>query len=319
MTCSPVASAAIAVVVFVAPIFAAPLLVETPVPTPPPSAWTAEHKLFVQDAAWSPDGKRIAFSRYDASGPYAAKNWTIWIAGRDGSNPRAVLRGAVSCVFSPDGNRLAAGMLFDGDWEVVTVRADGTDLKRITNRKGSDYLPAWSPDGSFLVYCADVEGSHDLYRVGVDGTGLKRLTHGSGKAFNPAFSPDGKRIVFYLETGDRHDQIWTLDLATGREERVTDGTGHNFFPSFLPDGRIAFSGQPDGGERRLMVVSKDGARFDPLGPAGINVARWSPDGKEILFLGGPDKGEIRRMAADGTGAAVLLATASLADSPPPPR
>ena len=297
-----------------------PPAAETPTPTPasaPKSPWaTNERKLFVQDVAWSPDGKRFAFSRYDAAGPYDAKNWTIWIADRDGSNPRPVLRGAVWASFSPDGSRLAAGQMVDGDWEIVTVRADGTDVRQVTRRKGADHTPAWSPDGSFLVYAAEDEPRHNsLYRIALDGSSIKRLTNDPATDYNPAFSPDGRRIVFYREKGDKHDQVWTLDLATGRETRVTDGTGHNFFPAFLPDGRVAFSGQPDGGERRLMVVSKDGSRVEPIGPPGINVARWSPDGSEILFLAGPDRGEIRRMSADGTGAAVRLSTSSLPAAP----
>lgn len=307
----------LAATAIVAAAVAAPLLDQTPaspVPTRPAPAASNEWKLFLQDVAFSPDGKRIVFSRYSAAGPYAAKNWAIWIADRDGTHPHVVLRGAVWASFSPDGERLAAGMFVDGDWEIVTVRTDGTDLRRVTRRAGSDHLPAWSPDGKFLVYCAEAEGSHDLYRINVDGTGQTRLTHDPAKAYNPVFSPDGKRIVFYLEKGDKHDQIWTLDLATGAGTRITDGTGHNIFPTFLPDGRIAYSGQPDGGERRLIVVSKDGKRSEPLGPPGIFIARWSPDGSEVLFLGGgPDKGEVRRMSADSTGVAVRLSTASLSD------
>lgn len=97
-----------------------------------------EHLLFLQDVAWSPDGRRFAFSRYDAAGAYDSKNWTVWIANRDGGNPRIVLRGALVASFSPDGERLAAGMLFDGDWEIVTARTDGTDVRRLTRRAGRD-------------------------------------------------------------------------------------------------------------------------------------------------------------------------------------
>ena len=274
-----------------------------------------EHLLFLQDVAWSPDGRRFAFSRYDAAGPYEDKNWTVWIADRDGGNPHIALRGALVASFSPDGERLAAGMLFDGDWEIATARTDGTDVRRLTRRVGRDALPAWSPDGRTIVYAAEAEGGFDLYQIAVGGGEARRLTHDPAGDYNPVFSPDGRRVVFYRETGDQHDQVWTLDLATGREERITDGSGHNIFPVFLPDGRIAYSGQPDGGERRLVVVSADGARREPLGPAKIFYARWSPDGREVLFLIQDGKGQIHRMTADGSGVAVRLDTTSRASRP----
>jgi Tol biopolymer transport system component len=275
-----------------------------------------EHKLYLQDVAWSPDGRRFAFSRYSAPGPYNDKNWEVWVADRDGSHPRKVLHGAVYTNFSPDGKRLAAGMLFDGDWELVTVGLDGGDLRRLTHRAGKDELPVWSPDGKFIVYCAQVDGNFELYRIPAEGGEPVRLTTSPEGEYNPVFSRDGRRLVFYREKGDRHDQVWTLDLATKREARVTDGTGHSFFPSFRSDGRIYFSGEA-GGERRLVVASADGKRFAPLGPAGIFMARWSPDGKEILFLVEKGEGKIFRMGADGQGMAVRLDTAPLGDSSAP--
>src|SRR5262249_2943416 len=60
----------------------------TPTPTPSASAAANARRLFLQDIAWSPDGRHFAFSRYEAVGPYTDNNWTIWIADRDGSNPR---------------------------------------------------------------------------------------------------------------------------------------------------------------------------------------------------------------------------------------
>lgn len=283
-------------------------------PAAPAAAEEPKHLLFLQDVAWSPDGRRIAFSRYSADGPFDNKNWKIWIADRDGAHPRPVLDGAVYTSFSPDGQRLAAGRLFDGDWELVTVRTDGSDLRRLTRRAGEDEVPSWSPDGKSLAYSAMVDGNLDLYQIPAEGGAPRRLTTDPAKDYNPVFSPDGRRLVFYRETGDRHDQIWTLDLATGRESRLTDGTGHNFFPFFLPDGRIAFSGQRDGGERRLFIASADGRSVEPVGPPSIFFARPSPDGKEILFLIQGQK-IIQRMGADGQGAAKLLDAATIQDSP----
>ncbi|MBI2930270.1 MAG: hypothetical protein HYY16_01345 [Planctomycetes bacterium] len=57
---------------------------------------------------------------------------------------------------------------------------------------------------------------------------IRRLTtnipHGThAEAY---FSPDGTKLVLQaIRQGDRADQIYVLDVATGRIERVSDGRG----------------------------------------------------------------------------------------------
>lgn len=285
---------------------------EEEVPMPTPRA-APDHKLFLQEIAFSRDGRFFAFSRYEGAGPYDGRRWTVWIADRDGSHPRVALRGAVGASFSPDGERIATSRTVDGDEEIVTARLDGSDLVRVTRRPGRDTSPAYSPDGRWLVYDAEVDGNLDVYRIDVEGkTGPHRLTSDPARDYNPVVSPDGRSVVFYRETGDNQDQIWTLDLATGREVRITDGTGHSFYPTYLPDGRIAFSGKRPGGQRRLYVTSADGKRQEPVGPDGVFYARFSPDGKEALYLIERGKGEILRMAADGSDSALRLDAAAMA-------
>lgn len=291
-----------------------------PTPTPAPAAAASPREMFLQDVAWSPDGRSVAFSRYAGVGPYDPLNWAVWVADRDGANPRVVLRGALYGSFSPDGERLVAQQRIDGDWELVTARRDGSDLRRLTRRAGDDHVPAWSPDGKSVVYTADVDGNQDVWQLDAGGGIPRRLTSDPAADYNPVVSPDGRRIVFYREKGDDLDQVWTRDLATGEETRVTDGGGLNYYPCFLPDGRVAFSGARDGGERRLMVASADGRRFAPVGPPGINFARWSLDGKEVLFAGSYGDTHVFRMASDGNAVQPVLDAKALGDvtaGPPP--
>jgi dipeptidyl aminopeptidase/acylaminoacyl peptidase len=39
-----------------------------------------------------------------------------------------------------------------GDYELWTMRLDGSGLHRLTHTKGMDDTPAWSPDGRRLVF-----------------------------------------------------------------------------------------------------------------------------------------------------------------------
>ena len=52
---------------------------------------------------------------------------------------------------APDG-RIAFTSVRDGDMEIYSMNADGSDVRRLTNRVGPDGGPFWSRDGKRLVF-----------------------------------------------------------------------------------------------------------------------------------------------------------------------
>ena len=79
--------------------------------------------------AWSPDGRRIAFRRFDrqigSAGPSG-----LYVVNADGSGLRRLARHAGGRVlaWSPDGRTIA----FLHNSEVYIVKADGSDERRLT-------------------------------------------------------------------------------------------------------------------------------------------------------------------------------------------
>lgn len=51
--------------------------------------------------------------------------------------------------WSPDGRHIAFGSDRDGDNEIYRIRADGTDLRRLTENPANDCSPTWS-EGTLL-------------------------------------------------------------------------------------------------------------------------------------------------------------------------
>ena len=68
------------------------------------------------------------------------------------------------------------------------MEADGSNLRRLTDREGMDGLPTWSPDGSYIAFQSDRDGeSQEIHVMEVESGNVQRLTE--HKAFMAAWSP----------------------------------------------------------------------------------------------------------------------------------
>ncbi len=132
------------------------------------------------DGAWSPDGRRIAFSgAEDPSYAFGSRN--IYTVNSRGSDVRLVYAGPAPNfpTWSPDGKWLAFSVDGRGPW---IVRADGWGARRLADlfvETGS--WIAWSPNGRVLAVAGqdlknNTEFNVGVYTVSVDGTTLRRLT-----------------------------------------------------------------------------------------------------------------------------------------------
>ncbi len=197
-----------------------------------------------------------------------------------------------------------------GNWDVYTVRPDGTQLTRLTDHNATDTHPAWSPDGRRLAFVSDRDGNPDIYVMAADGSGVKRLTADAAVDTSPAWSPDGQRIVFASNReaeGDTFD-LWLMDA---------DGAGLTKLavladePDWSPDGGrvVAVFRFPTVTTIGLVAVQADAVPQPLLEMPDSASPAWSPDGSRILFSA-PVAGErhIFRINADGSDVVDMSAT-----------
>ena len=209
-----------------------------------------------RDPAWSPDGKRIAFSSTRSSG-YIFHD-IIHVMDADGTNLTQITTGEAPS-WSPDGKRILfhiQGMSNSSRAGFFVIDADGSNLKKIgrdSPRDLSSRYPTWSPDGKRIAFSSFINPYHPtaqqenqgLYIMDADGTNLTRITTGE----TPSWSPDGKRIAFAARSRQRltrtHD-IYIMDADGTNLTQITTHAATDRLPDWSPDGkRIAFSSNRD--------------------------------------------------------------------------
>ena len=79
--------------------------------------------------------------------------------------------------------------LTNGNYEIYSMNADGTDIQRLTDYSGTDEQPTWSEDGGNILFVSDRDGVRGIYRMNTDGTNIQRLTDLSTESISPTSRP----------------------------------------------------------------------------------------------------------------------------------
>jgi Tol biopolymer transport system component len=120
-------------------------------------------------------------------------------------------------LWSPRGDLIMFSRQADGDYEIYTIKPDGTGVKRLTFAHGNDAHMAWSPDGEQIVFASTRMGFKDeatytdapqpygeLFVMRYDGSHLQQLTDNQWEDGTPAWQP-GRRAVSRAPSAERDD------------------------------------------------------------------------------------------------------------------
>jgi TolB protein len=174
----------------------------------------------------------------------------------------------------------------DGNPEIYTMAADGSDPRRLTNNPANDNSAAWSPNGQKIAFVSDRDGGDaEVYIMNPDGTGQTNLTNRPGPDGGPSWSPDGTRIAYVV--GGQDVAVMNAD-GTGKSVLTTDPAVDGG-PVWSPDGTqiyfVSNRGSAAGTQFLLYVMNADGSNQRAVG-AGIGIdgrPSVSPDGRRIAY------------------------------------
>lgn len=199
---------------------------------------------FIESAgAWSPDGKKFAFSVFNKG-----RNRMLVVAvpsGRilqDISMEKAEQFSNLS--WSPNGDEVVFQGLSEGQIDLYLYNFNTKKVTQLTNDKYSDYQPSFSRDGRKIIFSSDRTTydrvtSQDItfnlaeYDLATGKTSDINVFNGANN-LNPQYSSDGTQIYF-LSNRDGFRNMYRYTPATGKIEQMTDlFTGISGITEFSP-------------------------------------------------------------------------------------
>jgi WD40 repeat protein len=170
----------------------------------PRTSKTYKYKYWVQSAAFSPDGTRLATAGADGS----IELWDAF-TGQELLSLKAHTSTVDSVAFSPDGTRLASA-----SWDTTVKLWDvdnGQELRPFKGHNGMVSGVAFSPDGARLA-TTGVDGTR-VWDVATGRELRTRRAHSESQRWCVTFSPDGTRLAAQEDL--TVVKLW--DAASGQE------------------------------------------------------------------------------------------------------
>lgn len=263
-------------------------------------------KSMVSRPSWSPDGKKVAYHRYDAQTGFGVielmdirsgeaielvsdqedifPTGVVWLSndevlyGADGQIKRRTL-----------GDTRTSVVPFSATLSVTRIQHPQLQKNYRSsepNRVLGILRPSVSPDGKQIAFTA----LSDLWLLTVGDPVPRRLTNDAFLDVDAAWSPDGNRLAYVSDRrGTGTTDLYVRDMRSGLEKRVTSTVEDFSLPAWSPDGRsiaVYMMDSNDWHDARLYLVDVETGQmtavqdklFLPSPPS------WSADGRTIAVM-----------------------------------
>jgi len=248
--------------------------------------YTGDGKILVTDLA-SNETKSVAFA---ATFAINRPGYRHRIYDFDSVKPTQV-KGILHPALSPDGSQVVFAAL-----NQLWLLKIGQKPEALTSDSFYKQDPSFSPDGTKVMYASDQGGWEAIYVLDLATRQSRRLTHASGHAeLAPAWAQDGREVAFHDEEG----ATYIADVASGDVRELFHEVFGPSEPSWLPNGKsiaisalTAYNMRFREGTSRIVTIdvatgkptTSEPAPFETITSRGYNGPRYSPDGRQLVFV-----------------------------------
>ena len=241
----------------------------------------------IRDAQWSPDGRSIAFTRWDGIRGFE-HGTDVFVTDAEGRHARNLTGGGSRRSFylaawSPDSRRLLINHIDGlGGSNLYAVNGDGSERRPLISVGYPILVGAgsWSRDGKILFSMRTADWA--VYVIDADAGRERKLIDSAAGA---TWSPDGSRFAYGARRNGRSAGFGVANADGSEAHLLVEGSVGA--PIWSPDGRqLAYIAESDSGQvpHAIEVVEVETGSVRRIATGNFaDALAWSPDGTSIAF------------------------------------
>jgi len=225
-------------------------------------------------ASWSPDSQRVSFLTEITGVPQV---WEVPVGGGWPEQLTFHEERVSGAEYSPTRDEILFGMDAGGnERSQLFLLGNGVERDLTRNPEAIHYSGGFSPDGARVAFTATRRNGtdFDVFVQGVPDGDPRIVWEVSGYHTASGWSPDGSFLIVARHHSNTDNDLYRLDLESGKATLLTPHEGKARFrsPNVTPDGRAAY-----------FATDRDGdfVRLARLDLATLGVEYLTPDDHDV--------------------------------------